>query len=484
MENNFKKGWVVIPFTELLDIQGGTQPPKNTFKYEPTKGYIRLLQIRDFGEKPLPTYIQNKSQLKTCAEGDILIARYGASIGRIVTGMEGAYNVALAKVIIPDPIVKNFIKYLLKSEVFQRPILSIQRSAQDGFNKDDLADIEIPIPPLPEQHRIVAKLDAVMQKVESNKQRLDKIPKLLKRFRQSVLAAAVSGKLTEEWRENKAYNIETDLPLNWKLQKIEKLVNSTKTDLRTGPFGTALKKSEHKTIGIPVWGIESIGENGLFTSYNKIFVTTEKAKELKSFEVKGGNIIISRSGTVGEICILPDDVQYGLISTNLMKIVLNNDIILSKYFCWLFDGSQMVIDKLRELCTGSTRLFLTQTILKEIDYPLPPKEEQIEIIRRVEQLFAFADKIEARYTKAKTMLDKLPQSILAKAFQGELVAQDPNDEPASVLLQRIKAEKEKLVAEKKNLRQAQDKGKKIKGYSIEETPSKIAAEKKVKYKKV
>jgi len=120
--------------------------------------------------------------------------------------------------------------------------------------------------------------------------------------------------------------------------------------------------------------------------------------------------------------------------------------------------------------------------LKSIPAPILSLEEQKEIVHRVEQLFAFADKIEARYTKAKAMLDKLPQSILAKAFRGELVAQDPNDEPASVLLERIKAEKEKLAAEKKLIRQAQGKGKKTKEYSIEEKSVKIAAEKKINYK--
>ena len=118
---------------------------------------------------------------------------------------------------------------------------------------------------------------------------------------------------------------------------------------------------------------------------------------------------------------------------------------------------------------------INQQDVKAVEVPLPKLEEQGEIVKRVEQLFAFADKLEARYNKAKAMLDKLPQSILAKAFRGELVAQDPNDEPASVLLEKIKAEKEKLAAEKK--------GKKSKEYSIEEKPLKIAAEKKVKYNK-
>ena len=96
---------------------------------------------------------------------------------------------------------------------------------------------------------------------------------------------------------------------------------------------------------------------------------------------------------------------------------------------------------------GNQDLGLTRMIYMAI--PLPPLQEQIEISKRVEQLFAFADKLEARYTKAKAMLDKLPQSILAKAFRGELVEQNPNDEPASVLLGRIKREKVKKVDKKR-----------------------------------
>src|SRR5438067_230821 len=96
------QGWVETSFMDVFDIQGGTQPPKTVFKYEPGEGYIRLLQIRDFGDKPLPTYIPNKDSLKRCIEDDVLIGRYGASVGRICTGMNGAYNVALAKVIVPQ----------------------------------------------------------------------------------------------------------------------------------------------------------------------------------------------------------------------------------------------------------------------------------------------------------------------------------------------------------------------------------------------
>lgn len=427
--------WQRIELGKIVKIQNGYPLKSSAFSSE--QGFP-IIRIRDLKFNAIQTYYKEEFPSAFIVDnGDLLIGMDGDFICYQWNGGKAVLNQRVCKLITDDSLlVKKFLFYGINGYLgaIQNATSSV---TVKHLSSIDIGKIPFPVPPLSEQHRIVSKLDALFEKVEINKKRLEKIPQILKRFRQSLLADAVSGKLTEDWRNEKEYEIETDLPLEWRFAKIDKLVNSTKKDLRTGPFGTTLKKSEHQLFGIPVWGIESIGENGTFTGFNKIFVSIEKAKELKSFEVNGGNIIISRSGTVGEICILPDDVQYGLISTNLMKIVLNNDVILSKYFCWLFDGSQIVIDKLRELCTGSTRLFLTQTILKEIDYPLPPIEEQKEIVRRVDQLLAFVDKIEVRYIKAKAMLDKLPQSILVKAFRGELVPQDPDDEPANLLLERI-----------------------------------------------
>jgi type I restriction enzyme, S subunit len=141
------ESWLLTKFTDVFDIQGGTQPPKNVFKYEPQSGYIQLLQIRDFGERPVSTYIPDTDTLKKCTEQDILIARYGASLGRILTGLSGAYNVAMAKVDIPDSIYKRFAYHLLRTEIFQAPLHLVSRSAQSGFNKLDLEKIELPIAP-------------------------------------------------------------------------------------------------------------------------------------------------------------------------------------------------------------------------------------------------------------------------------------------------------------------------------------------------
>lgn len=408
-------------------------------------------------------------------QNDILVSRAG-SVGISYRIEEVPAEAVFASYLIrfkPIIIEPKFIEYFLKTDIYWNSISEFTAGiAVPNVNATKLAELKIPIPPLNEQHRIVEKLDKLLAKVESAKARLERIPRLLKQFRQAVLSAAVSGELTKDWRKNNPdvedayvllensiqsikillkgkykeislpeYPINEIIPSKWKYTFIQPLLNYERNGIKTGPFGSALKKSEHQQKGIPVVGIENIGE-GKFNFGNKIFVTAEKAVQLNSFNVLPEEIIISRSGTVGEVCVVPFDFGPALISTNLIRMALNRTVINPYFFTYLFQGSTLILNQIRELCKGSTRDFLNQTILKSLIFVLPPLKEQNEIIKRVEALFKTADQIEARYKKAKAHVDKLQQSILAKAFRGELVAQDPNDEPAEVLLERIKSLKQ------------------------------------------
>ncbi len=506
MEKQLPKNWIYISFTEVFDINGGTQPPKSVFIDEPKEGYIRLLQIRDFGNKPVPTYIPDTGKLMICKKDDILIARYGASIGRIVTGMEGSYNVALAKVSIPESINKNFVKWLLKSNIFQEPILSIQRTAQNGFNKTDLASIYIPLPPLAEQNRIAAKLDALFAQLETIKNSMAKVPLLLKDFRQQVLTQAVTGKLTEEWRKGKELgdmfdfisNISNEREKNYeelvkiakkeKIKKpkkdfefvfkkhpnkenwcIAKLENLVYMSARIGWKG--LKAEEYTESGPLFISVHSLnyGEN---VNYEKAYhISEERFLESPEIMLEENDILLCKDGAgIGKLGIVKNLKEKATVNSSLL-VIRGKEAFVNKFLFYFFSGPALQ-NIAKERITGTAIPHLFQRDIKEFYVDIPPLEEQQEIVSRVESLFAKADVIEKQYEILKAKIDSLPQAILHKAFKGELTQQLDSDGDARELLKQIRELKKSTVKPKKAT------SKKVKKYPGNETVLRMVAEPK------
>ena len=149
--------WCWVRHNQLFEVSGGSQPPKSHFIDHYREGYIRLYQIRDYGSNPVPVYVPINEISKTTRKGDILLARYGGSLGKVFWAEEGAYNVAMAKVIPlykSELIHKEYIFLYYCSNIYQSAILDHSRSAQAGFNKDDLADMLFPLPPYSERKRL------------------------------------------------------------------------------------------------------------------------------------------------------------------------------------------------------------------------------------------------------------------------------------------------------------------------------------------
>ena len=264
---------------------------------------------------------------------------------------------------------------------------------------------KIPIPNIPsdEQFRIVAHIEELFSELDKAVDTLKTTKEQLEVYRQAVLKDAF---------DNAQAMCERFTP-------IEELLVTDRKGMSTGPFGTMLKKHEHKTTGVPMLGIENI-DSGKFIDGNKIFVTPEKAAELKSFALKSGDIIISRSGTVGELCVVPPRMEGALLSTNLMRVSLDCQKVLPEYFIYLFQSKGIVLDQVKELCKGSTRIFLNQTILKQIQFPIPNVHEQLQIINTIESRLKVCDNIERTVDTALAQADAMRQSILKQAFEGTL----------------------------------------------------------------
>ena len=173
-----------VKLTEICDFQGGAQPPKEEWSTEKYPGYIRMLQIRDFTQKEriIPEYIKLEKKLKLCSKDDVLIARYGASLGKILTGMSGAYNVAIMKTIPDEKILrKKYLYYYFSAQYFQNFLLNVgSRAAQAGFNKEDLQRLEINCPSLKVQDKIINGLDKVSKVIKIREKQLELLDVLTK----------------------------------------------------------------------------------------------------------------------------------------------------------------------------------------------------------------------------------------------------------------------------------------------------------------
>ena len=169
------KTWVWCSHNSILDISGGSQPAKSYFETIPKPNYIRLYQIRDYGESPVPVYIPINLASKQTKKGDILLARYGGSLGKVFYAEQGAYNVAMAKVIFKfeNLIYKEFAYYYYLSDLYQGKLKEISRTAQTGFNITDFNDMYFPLPPINEQQRIVQKMEKLFSSLDDIQKNLE-----------------------------------------------------------------------------------------------------------------------------------------------------------------------------------------------------------------------------------------------------------------------------------------------------------------------
>lgn len=476
-EKDIPAGWIIEKLGDVcFTTSGGTPSRKITSYYEGNIPWVKSGEL-DKGvvtktEESISEDAVRNSSAKIFPKGTLLIALYGATIGKLgFLGIDAATNQAICGIFKNDIIDLQFLKYYL----FNKRNKLIEQGAggaQPNISQTILKELEIGIPPLSEQHRIVAKIEELFSSLDKGIESLKTAQEQLKVYRQAVLKWAFEGKLTRlncdssDLRDE--HDFETDTVRNQDNHTYHENQGSDKGELPKGWKWTNFDAVSFK-IGDVDHKMPKSVKNGKYPylstkdftdelklSFNQAkYISEEDFISLsRKIQPKRGDIIFPRYGTIGKNILVETDVDF-LVSYSCAVIKPNPEKVLSKYlyFCSL---SKLIKDEIKKYTVETTQANVGIASIKRFVLPLPPTlSEQQLIVSEIESRLSVCDKIEESITTSLQQAEALRQSILKKAFQGKLVEQDPNDEPASVLLERIKTEREKnkpvkIVKEKKN----------------------------------
>jgi len=481
------QGWEKPKLGDLVELVMGQAPPGR----ECNKDGIGtpFVKVGEFGEERPIIREWTTKPLKLAQKGDVLVCVVGATCGKINLGEDCAIGRSVAAVRPRNGLDQRFLYNFLKTKILDLRSGSVG-SAQGVISKDDLSSILNPLPPHNEQRRIVGKIDALMERSGRAKNTLDAIPALLDQYRQSVLAAAFRGNLTADWRKQnpevepaaelleriraerrqkwgkvelakmrtkgkeptnnkwKAKYKEPDIdgvtsrfdiPATWRWVSVDFLCPVVQ-------YGSSAKTNDDES-GVPVLRMGNL-INGKLDFSNLKFLS-HKHEEFPLLHLSGGDILFNRTNSaelVGKCAVYrgsPEPCSFASYLIRLKTVGVRPEL-LSGYInspygrAWV---ASVVSQQVGQANVNGTKL-------KALATPLPPQAEQAEISRQIHQANRMIDTVSATFDETSGQLSTLNQSILAKAFRGDLVPQDPDDEPASILLERIRAEREAAAANK------------------------------------
>ena len=435
-------GWDTACLDELSDfIQYGY-----TASASP-RGQVRMVRITDiqggdvdWEDVPFCNIEHSDESKYLLQAGDILIARTGATVGKSYIVPRGVPKSVFASYLIrlrPSTHVDAmYIKYFMDSGLYWKQVRANQVGiGQPNVNGSKLSRFTAPLPPLAEQKRIVARIEELLSEIDNGIANLKRGKALMVTYRQSVVQSAISGKLggrnldCEKWREMR--------------------LGDVTAELRTGPFGSSLHKHDYVDSGIPVINPAHIF-NGRIVPSSSVTVSLATRDRLAAYVLKENDIIMGRRGEMGRCAIVTKHETGWLCGTGSLILRLRENA--DPRFVQRVISSPLVRDFLREASVGSTMDNLNQKAFKSLPLNLPPLDQQKQIVDTIELSFDAIDTLAVTLEHELSRVAQLRNSILHQAFTGQLVPQDPNDEPASVLLERIKAEKNKSAATKPTTR--------------------------------
>jgi len=453
------EGWAQATFGDICKVQGGY-----AFKSQDYQEHgVLLIRISNLVDEQvqltsnsvfLPKHYWEKFLEFQLKEGDVLIAMSGATTGKMATyklDSPALLNQRVGRFKIKDltATTPSYVAKLVES-ITEQVLQQAYGGAQPNISPKEIEEFPVPLPPLNEQKRIVAAIESLRNRSQNARSALSAIPELCDKFRQSVLAAAFRGDLTADWREQNS-DVE---PASVLLERIRQKDSNTYKELQERDLPETWKWVKFQDVADiqsnlvdPASYLDSphIAPNHIVSSTGELLeFTTVSADKVTSSKhlFEPGQIIYSKIRPYLAKAVL---INFsGLCSADMYPIKSRiNSAFLHQW---------MICPEFTELASGQQgRTVLpkiNQAALNQLPVPVPPLAEQIEIIRQLQSNLSLIATITSQIEKTTYEIDFLDRSILAKAFRGELVEQDLNDEPASVLLERIRVDREQRAQEK------------------------------------
>ncbi|MCX5840107.1 MAG: restriction endonuclease subunit S [Deltaproteobacteria bacterium] len=486
------QGWTRTTVGEIFDIRGGGTPPtENPAFWDGSIPWMTSADIHGLNDikprKKITLDAVEKSATHCVPKGSIIVVtRVG--LGKIALAPTDLCFSQDCQALIGNwnNLVSEYCLYYL-SEAVQIFKYKNQGTTISGVTVKQLRELEFPLPPLHEQLRIVTKIEELFTQLDAGVASLKKVQAQLRRYRQAVLKAAFEGRLTQEWREEHKGEIE---PANVLLERIKrerqkllsgKIKETTidLSDLQPLPDSWAWVRIDdiaHIKGGITKDG-KRIVDKGRLVPYlrvanvqnghldlSKMKTIEANEEEIRNLSLKFGDILFTEGGDrdkLGRGWIWENEIPECIYQNHIFRARVYLDEISSKYISWFGNThSEKYFMKKGKQTTNLASISLTQ--LRAFPVALPPSEEQQTIVNEIERHFSQIDHLEQTITTSLRQAETLRQSILKRAFEGKLVPQNPNDEPASILLERIKAEKTHHAAEVKKGKTLQPKSPKRK----------------------
>ncbi|MGI6720052.1 MAG: restriction endonuclease subunit S [Anaerovoracaceae bacterium] len=447
-----REDWVEVELNEICDIYTGTGFPK---KYQgEKKGKYPFYKVGDISKnvkkgfkvlKLCDNYIEDdiveKIKGKVLPKDSIVFAKIGEALKlnrRALTTSFCLIDNNVTGVKFKDdgmsPLFLYYIFLLVRLEDYSRA------TTVPSVRKTDIEKIKLPLVPVPEQRAIVAKIEELFSELDSGIDSLKKARKQLEVYRQAVLKAAFEGKLTKKWRDDNSIKC-----FEWKYYKIGQILETIDGDRgKNYP-----KKHEYLDQGYCLFLSTKNVLKGEFNFDDTVFISKEKDEVLRGGKLERKDIVITTRGTLGNVAYYDNRVPYENIRINSGMLILriHNHDFLNPIYLMRFINSSLFIQQLRRKQSGTAQPQIPARVLKEIDIMVPNSiGEQEEIIKEIESRLSVCENIEANIDEALKKAEGLRQSILKKAFEGELLSkeeleackQEDDWEPAEVLLKKIK----------------------------------------------